>query len=104
MTSRSDTGARLRSVEVSALARFAALLEQASALGGELDPEHLPAALGALEAVRAQLWRRAVLSDSSRIDEARQFERYEEPSSYQAATTRHEFRPVACESEKESES
>lgn len=48
----------LRPVEDTPLARFEALMEQARAVGSDLDPEHIPAALGDLERTRAELWTR----------------------------------------------
>ncbi len=48
----------LRSVEDTPLARFAALLAEASAIGAELDAAHVPAALGELERIRVELWAR----------------------------------------------
>lgn len=48
----------LRAARDTPLARFAALMEQARAVGCDLDPEHLPAALGDLERTRAGLWAR----------------------------------------------
>jgi hypothetical protein len=55
------------------LARFSALVAEASAIGAELDSEHLPAALGSLEVVRVELWTRlSVPATSDRLLTAEQ--------------------------------
>lgn len=60
--------ARLRSAEDTPLARFEALMAEASAAGADLDPSHLAAALGELEAVRVELWARlAVPATTDRL-------------------------------------